>query len=91
MLFYALLDPNFGHRARRHWLGTTTSGAFLGASSFVGGWQFMPFHTLIYQGGARQIPEVLYQAAAIDGAGRCGSSAHITLPQLRNTVATSRC
>ncbi|WP_073948325.1 carbohydrate ABC transporter permease [Streptomyces kebangsaanensis] len=86
LLFYALLDPNFGI-IRGDTLGTT-SGAFL-AIVFVGGWQFIPFHTLIYQGGARQIPEVLYQAAAIDGAGRYRQFFSITLPQLRNTATTS--
>lgn len=86
LLFYALLDPNFGI-IRTDTLGST-SGAFL-AVVFVGGWQFIPFHTLIYQGGARQIPEVLYQAAAIDGAGRYRQFFSITLPQLRNTATTS--
>ncbi|MER6979587.1 sugar ABC transporter permease [Streptomyces carpinensis] len=86
LLFYALLDPNFGI-IHGDTLGTT-SGAFL-AIVFVGGWQFIPFHTLIYQGGARQIPEVLYQAAAIDGAGRYRQFFSITLPQLRNTATTS--
>nr|WP_202489597.1 sugar ABC transporter permease [Streptomyces sp. SID8381] len=86
LLFYALLDPNFG-LVRGDTLGST-SGAFL-AIVFVGGWQFIPFHTLIYQGGARQIPEVLYQAAAMDGAGRCRQFFSITLPQLRNTATTS--
>lgn len=86
LLFYALLDPNFGI-IHKDTLGTT-SGAFL-AIVFVGGWQFIPFHTLIYQGGARQIPEVLYQAAAIDGAGRLRQFFSITLPQLRNTATTS--
>ncbi|MET7286119.1 sugar ABC transporter permease [Streptomyces sp. NPDC005573] len=86
LLFYALLDPNFGI-VRGDTLGST-DGAFL-ALVFVGGWQFIPFHTLIYQGGARQIPEVLYQAAAIDGAGRVRQFRSITLPQLRNTATTS--
>ncbi|MFJ8788252.1 carbohydrate ABC transporter permease [Streptomyces sp. NPDC102462] len=86
LLFYALLDPNFGI-IRTDTLGST-NGAFL-AIVFVGGWQFIPFHTLIYQGGARQIPEVLYQAAAIDGAGRYRQFFSITLPQLRNTATTS--
>ncbi|OIJ67467.1 carbohydrate ABC transporter permease [Streptomyces mangrovisoli] len=86
LLFYALLDPNFGI-IRQDTLGST-KGAFL-AIVFVGGWQFIPFHTLIYQGGARQIPEVLYQAAAIDGAGRYRQFFSITLPQLRNTATTS--
>ncbi|WP_308122065.1 sugar ABC transporter permease [Streptomyces sp. TRM70350] len=86
LLFYALLDPNFGI-IQKDVLGSS-SGAFL-AIVFVGGWQFIPFHTLIYQGGARQIPQVLYQAAAIDGAGRYRRFFSITLPQLRNTVITS--
>lgn len=86
LLFYALLDPNFGI-IRENTLGST-SGAFL-AIVFVGGWQFIPFHTLIYQGGARQIPQVLYQAAAIDGAGRYRQFFSITLPQLRRTITTS--
>jgi xylobiose transport system permease protein len=86
LLFFALLDPNFGV-VKGDTLGTT-SGAFL-AIVFVGGWQFIPFHTLIYQGGARQIPEVLHQAAAIDGAGRVRQFFSITLPQLRHTMAMS--
>ncbi|GAA3036075.1 hypothetical protein GCM10020229_54280 [Kitasatospora albolonga] len=57
--------------------------------AFVGVWQFTPLHALIYQGGARAIPRVLYQPAAIDGAGRARQFLHVTLPQLRNTVITS--
>jgi xylobiose transport system permease protein len=63
--------------------------AAIGVLTFVGMWQWTPFHTLIYQGGARNIPEVLYQAGAIDGCGRVRSFFHITLPQLRNTMITS--
>nr|WP_229858331.1 sugar ABC transporter permease [Streptomyces poonensis] len=86
LLFYALLDPNFGV-IRTGILGSS-SGAFL-AIVFVGGWQFIPLHTLIYQGGARQIPAVLYQAATVDGAGRYRQFFSITLPQLRHTMTTS--
>ncbi|MEV8568876.1 sugar ABC transporter permease [Streptomyces sp. NPDC051322] len=95
ILFHALLDPNFGViKEIGPWIGVdpnvmgTSTGALL-VVAFVGGWQFMPFHTLIYQGGARQIPEVLYQAASIDGAGMLRQFFHITLPQLRHTVTTS--
>ena len=96
LLFKALLDPNFGLAPTiGPWLGFahgnilgSPNGA-LGALVFVGSWQFMPFHTLIYQGGARQIPVSLYQAAAIDGAGRVAQFFHITLPQLRHTITTS--
>nr|WSW70701.1 sugar ABC transporter permease [Streptomyces sp. NBC_00995] len=95
MLFHALLDPNFGViQTIGPWFGIdpnimgSSTGALL-TVAFVGGWQFMPFHTLIYQGGTRQIPQVLYQAAEIDGAGMLRQFFHITLPQLRNTITTS--
>lgn len=94
VLWRALLDPNFGVPAEATWLfgdGNlfgTQSGA-IGVLAFVGAWQWTPLHTLIYQGGARAIPPVLYQAAAIDGAGTVRQFFHITLPQLRNTVITS--
>ncbi|MGQ4488321.1 sugar ABC transporter permease [Streptomyces sp. 372A] len=95
MLFHALLDPNFGViKEIGPWFGIdpnimgSSTGALL-TVAFVGGWQFMPFHTLIYQGGTRQIPQVLYQAAEIDGAGMFRQFFHITLPQLRNTITTS--
>lgn len=55
----------------------------------VSAWQFTPLHALIYQGATRAIPEVLYQAAAIDGAGTVRQFFHITLPQLRNSIITS--
>jgi xylobiose transport system permease protein len=96
LLFHTLLDPNFGAiKEIGPWIGFedgnmlgTSNGAFL-AVVFVTGWQFIPLHTLIYQGGARQIPEVLYQAAAVDGAGPVRTFFSITLPQLRHTITTS--
>jgi xylobiose transport system permease protein len=94
VLWRALLDPNFGIPAQAKWL--FGDGNLLGEQSsaigvlvFVGAWQYVPFHTLIYQGAARAIPKVLYQAAEIDGAGRVRQFFHITLPQLRNTMITS--
>jgi raffinose/stachyose/melibiose transport system permease protein len=56
---------------------------------FVVSWQFIPFHSLIYQGGVRQIPTSMYEAAQIDGAGRIRRFFSITLPQLRYTIVTS--
>jgi xylobiose transport system permease protein len=94
VLWRALLDPNFGMPAHMTWLfgdgnlfGEQASA--IGVLAFVSTWQFTPFHTLIYQGAARAIPQVLYQAAEIDGAGRYRQFFHITLPQLRNSVITS--
>jgi xylobiose transport system permease protein len=94
VLWRALLDPNFGAPAELHWLfgdgnlfGNRASA--IGVLVFVGSWQFTPFHSLIYQGAARAIPQVLYDAARIDGAGRVRQFFSITLPQLRNAAITS--
>jgi raffinose/stachyose/melibiose transport system permease protein len=56
---------------------------------FVVSWQFIPFHSLIYQGAVRQIPTSMYEAAQIDGAGKVRSFLSITLPQLKYTIITS--
>ncbi|MFJ9713869.1 carbohydrate ABC transporter permease [Streptomyces sp. NPDC101234] len=94
VVWRALLDPNFGIPGQLPWL--FGNGNLLGSQAgsiavltFVGMWQFTPLHALLYQGGARAIPQVLYQAAAIDGAGTVRQFFHITLPQLRNTMITS--
>ena len=57
----------------------------------INAWQWIPFHTLLYQTGRRNIPEVLYEAAAVHGASGWQTFWHITLPQLRYTVVTSAC
>ncbi len=88
LLWQALFEPNFG--------------AFVGGPQFLGdpdialytvvlviSWQFIPFHTLLYQGAARAVPPSLYEAATIDGASRVSKFRHITLPQLRYTIVTS--
>ncbi|MER5266240.1 sugar ABC transporter permease [Actinosynnema sp. NPDC002837] len=88
LLWQALLEPNFG--------------AFVDGPLFLGdpdialytvvlviSWQFIPFHTLLYQGAARAVPASLYEAATIDGASRVSKFRHITLPQLRYTIVTS--
>ena len=92
--FKALLDPNFGLGAglgipalAQDWLGNSDLVLFVVV--FVIAWQFVPFHTLIYQGGVRQIPGSLYEAAQIDGAGRIQQFFNITLPQLKYTIITS--
>lgn len=92
--FKALLDPNFGLGAslgipffKQDWLGNQQLILFVVV--FVIAWQFVPLHTLLYQGGVRQIPSSLYEAAEIDGAGRLRQFFSITLPQLRYTIVTS--
>jgi raffinose/stachyose/melibiose transport system permease protein len=92
--YKALLDPNFGLGAglgipllTQDWLGR--GNLAIGVIIFVVSWQFIPFHSLIYQGAVRQIPTSMYEAAQIDGAGRFRSFLSITLPQLKYTIITS--
>jgi raffinose/stachyose/melibiose transport system permease protein len=92
--YKALLDPNFGLGAGlgipllvQDWLGR--GNLAFGVIIFVVSWQFIPFHSLIYQGGVRQIPISMYEAAQIDGAGRVRRFFSITLPQLKYTIITS--
>jgi raffinose/stachyose/melibiose transport system permease protein len=92
--YKALLDPNFGLGAGLHmpfltqdWLGDSTLAFWV--VIFVVSWQFIPFHSLIYQGAVRQIPKTMYEAAMLDGAGRIRQFWSITLPQLRYTIVTS--
>jgi raffinose/stachyose/melibiose transport system permease protein len=92
--YKGLLDPNFGLGAglgigllTQDWLGEPALA--MGVIIFVVSWQYIPFHTLIYQGGVRQIPASLYEAATLDGAGRIRQFWSITLPQLKYTIITS--
>ena len=97
LAFRYLLDPNFGltqswHTAPLSWLNHDWLGdqtLVLYTLIFIIAWQFIPFHTLLYQAGTRQIPASMYEAARIDGASGAQQFWQITLPQLRNTMVTS--
>ncbi|GCE23644.1 carbohydrate ABC transporter permease [Dictyobacter kobayashii] len=98
LTWLSILDPNFGlldtllktiglSFLARGWLGDPNLAFFVVMAIIC--WQFIPFHALLYLGGARQIPKELYEAANIDGAGRLQNFFAITLPQLKYTVITS--
>jgi xylobiose transport system permease protein len=90
VMWRQLLDPNFGVPAKIGHLNVFGGQwSSIAALILVTSWQYIPFHTLIYQGAARAIPRSLYEAAEIDGAGRVQQFARITLPQLRNAIITS--
>lgn len=88
-----LLDPNFGVGKAfgigwlaHNWLGDPKTA--LWTVIFVVSWCFIPLHSLLYQGAVRQIPQTMYEAATIDGAGPVRQFFSITLPQLKYTFAT---
>ena len=92
--FQALLNPHFGMGSAlgldflsQDWLGRPDLALFV--VLFVIAWIFVPFHSLLYQAGVRQIPQSMYEAATLDGAGRVRQFFSITLPQLKYTIITS--
>ncbi|WP_245665905.1 carbohydrate ABC transporter permease [Actinoplanes subtropicus] len=92
--YKALLDPNFGLGTglgvgflNQDWLGSSKLAIWV--LVFVVSWQYVPFHSLIYQGAVRQIPVSMLEAAQIDGAGRLRQFFSITLPQIKYTIITS--
>ncbi|MFB9954971.1 carbohydrate ABC transporter permease [Cellulomonas denverensis] len=94
IVFRSLLDPNFGlgkalgiDWLSQDWLGDPRLALWV--VLFVIGWCFVPFHSLLYQGGVRQIPVSMYEAALLDGANRRQQFFSITLPQLKYTIITS--
>jgi raffinose/stachyose/melibiose transport system permease protein len=98
LTWISILDPNFGlldmllravglSALARGWLGDPNL-AFYTIVALIS-WQFIPFHSLLYLGGARQIPRELYEAAEIDGAAHSRKFFSITLPQLKYTIITS--
>ncbi len=53
---------------------------------FISTWAQMGFYMLILLAGLQSIPSELYEASAMDGAGRLQSFRHITLPLLMPTM-----
>jgi cellobiose transport system permease protein len=49
-------------------------------------WRWAGYNALIYLAAMQGIPDELYEAAAIDGAGPWKQFLHVTVPQLRNTI-----
>jgi multiple sugar transport system permease protein len=66
------------------WLSQPDS-AFWGVV-FVGVWKYFPFVVLIVLARLQVIPQDLYEAARIDGAGAWSRFVDITLPQLRDVL-----
>lgn len=91
--FKNLLDPQFGigkafgvDWLAHNWLGDPNTALWV--LIMVVSWCFIPLHSLLHQGAVRQIPQNLYEAAMIDGAGPMRQFFSITLPQIKYTFAT---
>ncbi|MHA6765136.1 carbohydrate ABC transporter permease [Streptacidiphilus sp. PAMC 29251] len=69
------------------WLSGAHTALF--AVIIVNIWVGVPFNLVILYGGLKEIPTELYEAAAIDGAGRVATFRHLTWPLLRPVVTVA--
>ncbi|MFL5962084.1 MAG: carbohydrate ABC transporter permease [Gaiellaceae bacterium] len=84
MLNAVLNAISFGHLGPYDWLGSGSTA--LAAIIILSIWQGVGFQMIIILAGLQGIPPSLYEAAAIDKAGRWKQFLHITLPGLRNPL-----
>jgi len=66
------------------WLGSMPNA--MASVIAVGAWKFFPFVVIAVLARLQTIPEQLYEAATIDGAGVFGRFFDVTLPQLRSVL-----
>ncbi|MFP5336200.1 MAG: carbohydrate ABC transporter permease [Actinomycetes bacterium] len=84
-LVNSVLDTvTFGAVQGTAWLNNPSTA--LAAIVVLSVWQAVGFHMIIWLSGLQTIPEELYEAAEMDGAGRWQTFANVTWPGLRPTM-----
>ena len=93
LIFLFLYNPSVGvfnylldlaHLPRVQWLTDTSTALF--SVSLVSVWLQLGLNTIILLAGMQGIPDELYEAALIDGAGFWQSLRNVTLPLLSPTI-----
>jgi multiple sugar transport system permease protein len=93
LLWVWFLNPVFGlinyylemlHLPQQHWLNTSPWSLVAVALATV--WWTTGFNMVLYLAGLQEVPEDLYDAAKVDGAGSWSLFWNITLPSLRATL-----
>ena len=93
IIFQLLLQPNFGWvngvleaigLVRIGWLTEPWPAKF--SIIFMVMWSVTGYNVLIMLGGLQGIPEVLYDAASVDGATTLQKFWHVTVPSMRGTI-----
>ncbi|HXT38275.1 MAG TPA: sugar ABC transporter permease [Chloroflexota bacterium] len=88
-----LFDQNFGpinallgdlHLPLQPWLSSPTEAMLVVISLSV--WQSLGYYAIIFLAGLQGIPQELYEAGSLDGAGQWAQFRSITLPLLRTTT-----
>jgi cellobiose transport system permease protein len=93
VIFAELFDPKLGlvnwalhavHLPTVDWQGSKWPSQI--AVSTIVTWRWTGYNALIYLAGMQAISSDLYEAAAMDGAGRWSQFRHVTVPGLRPTI-----
>ena len=93
VIFLELFDPKLGlvnwtlhlaHLPEIDWQGSKWPAQV--AVSAIVTWRWTGYNALIYLAGMQAIDSTLYEAAAIDGAGRWAQFRYVTVPGLRPTI-----
>jgi len=79
LVWLGILDEPF------FWLGSETASKVLIVVMVV--WRWLGYYMTIYLAAMTSMPMEVYEAAAVDGAGRFRRIWHITLPGIKMTVA----
>jgi len=97
-IFAAIYDQNNGlingtlhfagfDKLKHAWLGDEKTIIYSIAIAMV--WQSLGYYLVLYMGGMSSIPTDVYEAAALDGAGRWRQFIDITLPLTWSTLRTT--
>jgi multiple sugar transport system permease protein len=92
MLWRWILDPSYGIANvllvrtgiiddSVYWLGQVNTA--LASSVFINVWRTFPFYTISLLAAMQSVPQELYEAASLDGAGAWQRFLRITMPHLR--------
>ena len=74
----------FGYSGAENW--TANPNLALGALVIVAYWKDAGFYMIFYLAGVQNLPEDVYEALKLEGAGRCVTFFRFTLPLLRRTT-----
>jgi len=94
-MIYAPLDGPLNRTLDFFWLGALARpwlgdfGLALPAVGLVGTWVMIGLTLVLFMAGVQKIPQSLYDAARVDGAGPVREFVAVTLPNLRGEIAVA--
>ena len=84
MLNYVLVNVLHLSSANIHWLDTRWGGMWV--AMLLGIWKGIGWNMVVFLAALQTVPQDLYEAADMDGAGAWQRLIHVTLPSIRGTI-----